>query len=518
MRIAERAKLVGFAVCAAWLLTQPAVVQARPGGGHTFSSGSSSHSSFSSHSSGSSFHSGSGFGSSTHYGTSGQGDGGELIFWLFRLMFFNPHFGMPLLLVVGYLWWRARRSEPGSWDSSADEEAPAPALVDFTRLREIDPEFSRVVLEDFAYRLYASTQRARHDLRALGSLAPYLSGPVRSELAADGAATAPVSHVVVGALRIDRLELNVPAENGQVSTELSVDYLANLTLGAAGNAQTLYQHEVWVLSRDSTVLSKSPEQTERLGCPNCGAPFDTSDGRRCAYCDQVVVDGRFAWQVVRRSVLERARVPPALTSDVAERGTDLSSVIDPANDATWRALQARDRAVDAANLQARTELIYSHLNTAWTALDLSSVRGLVSDGMFDYLRYWTEAYAQQGLRNMLENMRVQRMERVKVVLDKHFDAVTLRLWATGLDYTVNAKSGAVVSGSKSSPRAYSEYWTLIRSASAHGPASAEATCPSCAAPLQVSMAGNCQHCGTHVTRGEFDWVLSKIEQDDVYQG
>jgi predicted lipid-binding transport protein (Tim44 family) len=217
-------------------------------------------------------------------------------------------------------------------------------------------------------------------------------------------------------------------------------------------------------------------------------------------------------------VLERARVPPALTSDVTERGTDLPSVFDPANDANWQALQARDREVAPANLQARTELIYSHLNTAWTALDLSSVRGLVSDGMFDYLRYWTEAYAEQGLRNMLENMRVQRMERVKVVLDKHFDAVTFRLWATGLDYTVNAKSGAVVSGSKSAPRAYSEYWTLIRSATARGPASAEANCPSCAAPLQVSMAGTCQHCGTHVTRGEFDWVLSKIEQDDVYQG
>jgi hypothetical protein len=513
MRSANRAKVLRFAICGAWLLTQAAVVHARPGGGHTFSSGSSSHVSFGSHSSGSSF------GSSTHYGNgSSQGDGGELIALLFRLMFFNPHFGVPLLLLVGFLWWRAQRSEPGSWDSSSVEEAPQPAVVDFTRLREIDPEFSRVVLEDFAYRLYASTQRARHDLRVLGSLAPYLSGPVRSELAADGAATPPVSNVVVGALRIDRLELNVPAHNGQVSTELSVDYLANLTLGAAGSAQTLYQHEVWVLSRDSTVLSKSPEQTERLGCPNCGAPFDTSDGRRCAYCDQVVVDGRFAWQVVRRSVLERARVPPALTSDVTERGTDLPSVFDPANDATWQVLQARDREVATANLQARTELIYSHLNTAWTALDLSSVRGLVSDGMFDYLRYWTEAYAEQGLRNMLENMRVQRMERVKVVLDKHFDAVTFRLWATGLDYTVNAKSGAVVSGSKSAQRAYSEYWTLIRSATARGPASAEANCPSCAAPLQVSMAGTCQHCGTHVTRGEFDWVLSKIEQDDVYQG
>ncbi len=27
----------------------------------------------------------------------------------------------------------------------------------------------------------------------------------------------------------------------------------------------------------------------------------------------------------------------------------------------------------------------------------------------------------------------------------------------------------------------------------------------------------CEHCGSHVTAGEFDWVLSKIEQDEAYQ-
>lgn len=43
------------------------------------------------------------------------------------------------------------------------------------------------------------------------------------------------------------------------------------------------------------------------------------------------------------------------------------------------------------------------------------------------------------------------------------------------------------------------------------------SCPNCGAPLdRINMAGNCEACGTHLTRGEFDWVLSKIEQDDSY--
>jgi hypothetical protein len=32
------------------------------------------------------------------------------------------------------------------------------------------------------------------------------------------------------------------------------------------------------------------------------------------------------------------------------------------------------------------------------------------------------------------------------------------------------------------------------------------------------MGGNCEYCDAHVTAGEFDWVLSKIEQDEAYTG
>ena len=57
----------------------------------------------------------------------------------------------------------------------------------------------------------------------------------------------------------------------------------------------------------------------------------------------------------------------------------------------------------------------------------------------------------------------------------------------------------------------------------HGPTDAQSSgqafpCPSCGAPLDLTMAGNCERCGIHLTLGEFDWVLSKIEQDESYSG
>jgi hypothetical protein len=32
------------------------------------------------------------------------------------------------------------------------------------------------------------------------------------------------------------------------------------------------------------------------------------------------------------------------------------------------------------------------------------------------------------------------------------------------------------------------------------------------------MAGNCEYCQARVVSGDFDWVLSRIEQDEVYTG
>ena len=163
-------------------------------------------------------------------------------------------------------------------------------------------------------------------------------------------------------------------------------------------------------------------------------------------------------------------------------------------------------------------MVYKGLNEAWSTNQLDPIRGLVSDGLFDYLQYWVDAYKRQGLRNQLTNMRITRLVMAKVVRDKYFDAVTVRIWGTGLDFVVHSDTGKLVRGSKHLERPYSEYWTFIRSAGRKGPARTDPACSNCGAPLKISQAGTCDHCGAHVTLGEFDWVLSKIEQDDSYRG
>ena len=104
-----------------------------------------------------------------------------------------------------------------------------------------------------------------------------------------------------------------------------------------------------------------------------------------------------------------------------------------------------------------------------------------------------------------------------MIASKWRSEITVRLRATGLDYTLDEK-GELHAGSRDTPREYTEYWTLIRAQSASGAPRADSSCPQCGAPLVVSMGGTCEHCGAHVSSGEFDWVLSRVEQDDSYAG
>jgi DNA-directed RNA polymerase subunit RPC12/RpoP len=319
----------------------------------------------------------------------------------------------------------------------------------------------------------------------------------------------------VGAMRVVGVSIPSDPAGREVVT---LEFEANMTVGMSGAEHAHYVEERWRLERDAAVQSKPPEIVLSFKCPNCGAPFGPEGGDRCEYCGQVVSGGRFAWSVESIELLRQEERPPALTANVQEVGTNWPTVFHPKLNARWAELVREDPAVTVEALNGRLQVIYGELNAAWSRRDLGGARPYVSDGLFGYLQYWVTAYERQGLRNVLEGMRIVEWKTVKIIRDRHYDSLTLRLWGSGRDYTVRQATGDVVSGNPKSDCFYSEYWTLIRGAGVKGAPRADKSCPNCGAPLDVNMAGQCEHCGAKITSGEFDWVLSKIEQDDSYRG
>jgi len=502
----DRALLAWLALALALglILTYSVSAWARPGGGHSYSGGSSR----STRSSG---------------GHSGGGDGGDaagLIFQLLLLCVQYPALGVPLLIIVIVFFIAKAAVGAGrkGWSTSTPEEVQAVQRVErsaplarseLDAIRTLDPGFSLVLFEDFAYMLYAAVQRARGiGTQALAAyLAPNLAQALVDPQLSD------VQGIVIGAMRY----VHFSGPQGQM-LELELEVESNyVEVLRAGGSRRFYAVDRMRLTRAATARSRPLARAHKLDCPNCGAPLEAVRGTECSYCRQNVGFGRFDWMIAELSNQTRETRGPLLTSDVAETGTELPTIVDRGAPQKFAELERKDPAVTWQALQGRVGLIFAELQAAWSGREPMRIRPFVSDNLFQSMYYWIDLYTQARCRNVTENATIRRVDLANVLSDAYFDAISLRVFASSIDYTISDE-GKLLSGNRSRPRTYSEYWTLIRGTARRGEPRRDNSCPNCGAPLRIGMTGQCEYCRVKITSGDFDWVLSRIEQDEAYGG
>jgi hypothetical protein len=428
-------------------------------------------------------------------------------------------FGLPLVLLVLYIlfarWredqrlahWEATQQEEQNEEVRATRHASVTAAL--AAIRSEDDAFSFVLLEDFLYALYAEAHTARAN-GTLETLAPYLSDSARATLGALPANG--IDGIVIGGMRTESITTL------GTTVSLEVVFTSNLAeKDFVGKPAAVYMEERWRLSRDAAARSRPPERARLIGCLSCGAPLDKTIGEKCGYCGAVSKPRELDWYVDDVVILQREERGPMLTGTTEEVGTDWPTVVDRDAKKALDGLRARDPSFGWPAFVARVGVVFSAFHQSWSSQDLTAVRPYLSDNLFELQQYWVRAYQQQGLRNQTENPVIVTVHLARVTQDRFFDAVTVRVFASCLDYTTNA-SGEIVSGDRDKPREYSEYWTFIRGAGKSAAPRSDGACPSCGASLAgINMAGECTSCNAKVTSGEFDWVLSRIEQDEVYE-
>lgn len=487
---------------AAWLFLA-AEAWARVGGGQGYSSPSSSSYSGSSHSS------------------SGGGDGGGvglLIELAFRLLFYYPKIGIPLLIFGLYLYWKMKQPNSGmesfdhlaAWSPAKQPRShrvyglAEPKDPDFWDLQRDDPNFSRPLFLDFVNLLY--TRARTSTAQELSLIGAYLSDSMRASLQNE----VPWGGAILGGLRV------VSVSRGQSDAEVVVEVEANLE---GSDRPALYVVEHLVLVRQLGVKTPPPETVYKFSCPNCGntAPVDREG--RCPSCQTQVNNGRFAWLLTGLRRVQTAPKPGIdLSSGGVEQGTELPTRRDPHIESELAQLKGSDPAFDLSNLEATARSTFLKLQAAWSSVEWELARPLESDQLFAQHQMWMEMYATEGLRNVLEDVQIQRLELARIETDRYFESVTFRIFAKMKDYTIRVADGAMVAGDRQQDRVFSEYWTFVRRAGVTTKERENTSCPNCGAPLdRVNMAGVCEYCDANITRGDFDWVLSRIEQDEAYR-
>lgn len=105
--------------------------------------------------------------------------------------------------------------------------------------------------------------------------------------------------------------------------------------------------------------------------------------------------------------------------------------------------------------------MFFKIQAAWMNRDLSSVKSLLTDDMKKIFQDDIDELLRSKKINKLENIAVRSVDISEAWQESGQDYITTLIYANILDYTVD-ESGNVLSGSKTDPTKFEEYWTFTR--------------------------------------------------------
>jgi predicted lipid-binding transport protein (Tim44 family) len=102
------------------------------------------------------------------------------------------------------------------------------------------------------------------------------------------------------------------------------------------------------------------------------------------------------------------------------------------------------------------------IQAAWMNRNLSPVSTLLTDEMKRTFQGDIDTLLKEKKINRIENIAVRNVDITEVWQESGQDFITILFYANLLDYTVDDSTGAVVTGSKTDPVKFEEYWTFTR--------------------------------------------------------
>lgn len=278
---------------------------------------------------------------------------------------------------------------------------------------------------------------------------------------------------------------------------------ANRTLADEGEDRR--HGERWTFVRAAAARTPADGGVTASRCPACGAELQLSLDGTCKHCRASVTNGTVDW------VVADVQSAPFLGFS----GDSMLGIAAPTVADGIAGLRATDSRFDIDAFLTRVKTGFMALQDAWCRQDLEAGRAFLSPGAYFAWRAQLETLAAEGRRNVMEGLEVRHVEPLRMIHGRVFDDFTVRIAAASSDYEVDG-TGRVVFGDKS-VRPFTEDWTFQRSvgvASSDKAGTLENSCPNCGAPLSLTQIGECRYCKAAVTSGKFDWVVSRIEQED----
>lgn len=154
------------------------------------------------------------------------------------------------------------------------------------------------------------------------------------------------------------------------------------------------------------------------------------------------------------------------------------------------------------------------LQTAWSERDFDKVRNFEKEELFNQHKRQLDEYISKGWINELSRININQAYLFKYVRDNDYEYLTVYFDTRMGDYIKDEKTGNIIKGDPTRDYYLKYLYTFMRKTGVlTDPAKSNKSvtnCPNCGAPTTVTSSGQCEYCGSVITTGEFDWVLSDI--------
>jgi predicted lipid-binding transport protein (Tim44 family) len=384
------------------------------------------------------------------------------------------------------------------------------AAVD--KIRELDPGFE---LETFLQRAEMTFFLVKRGIQQndAAAIRPYLNDAVFAVVSRSiGQTKAQHRHALLESLNVRALHVesaDCGSQGQRMQIHFDLVYRAkmlddsNRVVSDEGDDQR--HGERWTFVRDAAARTPVDGGVTASRCPACGAELRLNLDGTCTHCRASVTNGTVDW------VVSDVQTAPF----IGYSGESSLAVAAPTVGEGIANLQASDPAFALDAFQGRVKAAFLALQDAWCRQNLDAGRAFLSPGAYFTWRAQLETLAAEGRRNVMENLEVRAIAPIQVVHGRVYDDLTVRITAAAADFEID-QAGKIVFGDRS-VRPFTEDWTFQRSvgvATSQKPGTLENTCPSCGAPVSLNQIGECRYCKAAVTSGKFDWVVSRIEQED----
>ncbi len=177
-------------------------------------------------------------------------------------------------------------------------------------------------------------------------------------------------------------------------------------------------------------------------------------------------------------------------------------------------IQAIDPAFSSDKFIGFAREVFMTIQAAWTAKDWKPIRPFESETLFNTHKQQLDEYIRLGKTNVVEKIAIKHCALQSFTQDGDKEVLTVALNAVMRDYVIDDATKKVL---ESDPNRdwYMKYEMVFNRKAGlktdpGKKGNAITNCPNCGAPTEVTSSGQCAYCGSVITNGEHDWVLTDI--------